>query len=58
MDFAELVKVYGPLSLGWGVAAYLGKFILSRYDADIDSRVKLANALDKITDRIEEARKH
>ena len=49
----EFVKVYGPLSLGWVVAFLLGKFILARYDADIQSRVALATSLDKLAASIE-----
>jgi len=54
MELLELVKVYGPLALGWVVAAYLLKFILDRYQTDIDARVKLATALDGLTRVIEE----
>lgn len=53
MEFIELVKVYGPLGLGWVVALWLIKFILDRYQTDIDSRVKLATALDGLTRVIE-----
>lgn len=49
----DLLKIYGPLALGWLVAAYLLKFVLDRYQADIDSRVKLATALDSLTKVIE-----
>lgn len=49
----ELVKVYGPLGIGWIIAAYLLKFILDRYNADIESRSKLATALDALTKVIE-----
>lgn len=49
----EIVKLYGPLALGWVVAAYLGKFVLDRYQADIDSRVKLAGAIDMLTKMVE-----
>lgn len=50
----DVLKVYGPLALGWVIAAYLGKFILDRYQQDIDSRVKLATALDGLTKIIDE----
>ena len=49
MEFADLLKIYGPLAIGWIIAGYLMKFILDRYAADIDARVKLAAALDKLT---------
>ena len=53
MEFADMLKVYGPLAIGWVVAAYLMKFILDRYAADIDARVKLAAALDKLSTLVE-----
>lgn len=51
--WGDIVRVYGPLALGWVVAAYLLKFILDRYQADIDARVKLAAAIDSLTKIIE-----
>lgn len=45
----EGLKIYGPLALGWVIAAYLGKFILDRYQADIDARIKLAQAIDNLS---------
>lgn len=51
--WADLVKLYGPLAIGWVVAAYLLKFILDRYQADIDARSRLATALDALTKVIE-----
>ena len=49
----DILKIYGPLALGWAVAAYLLKFILDRYQTDIDSRTKLAIALDGLTKIVE-----
>lgn len=57
MEMLELVKVYGPLALGWVVALWLIKFILDRYQADIEGRVKLATALDGLTRVIERLEK-
>lgn len=51
--WGDVVRVYGPLALGWVVAAYLLKFILDRYQADIDARVKLATAIDSLSKIIE-----
>lgn len=51
--WGDIVRVYGPLALGWVVAAYLLKFILDRYQADIDARVKLATAIDSLSKIIE-----
>lgn len=52
MEVVDIVKVYGPLGLGWVIAAYLLKFILDRYNADIEARVALAQALNKLSDAI------
>ena len=53
MEVMEIVKVYGPLGLGWIIAGYLLKFILDRYNADIESRVQLALALDKLSNVVD-----
>jgi len=55
MEVLDIVKVYGPLGLGWVVAAYLLKFVLDRYHDDIDARVKLATSLDGLSRVIEES---
>lgn len=49
MGFTEFIKVYGPLAIGWVIAGYLGKFILDRYQSDIDSRVSLSQAIHNLT---------
>ena len=49
----DLLKIYGPLAIGWVLAGYLGKFVLDRYNADIDAKIKLATALDQLTRIIE-----
>lgn len=49
ISWGDIVRIYGPLALGWAVAAYLLKFVLDRYQADIDARAKLASALDGLT---------
>lgn len=56
MDIAwgDIMKLYGPLAIGWVVAAYLLKFILDRYNADIEARIKLATSLDALSKLIEE----
>lgn len=53
IPWGDLIKIWGPLTLGWVVAAYLLKFILDRYQADIDARIKLASALETLTKVIE-----
>lgn len=50
----EILTIYGPLALGWPIAIYLGKRVLDRADADVDSRIKLALALEGLTDWIKQ----
>ncbi len=54
MDFTDILKIYGPLAIGWIVAAYMIKFIMDRYDKDIESRAKLASALQELSNAIKE----
>ena len=56
MEFADFIKIYGPLAIGWVIAAYLGKFILDRYQADIEARVKLAEALSDMAKAVADGR--
>lgn len=56
-EVTDWLKVYGPLAMGWLLAAYLLKFILDRYNQDIESRVKLAAAVDGLTRLIEKSGK-
>lgn len=53
LPWGDIIKIYGPLALGWVAALYLLKFILDRYNADIEGRIKLATALDALTKVIE-----
>lgn len=48
------VKVYGPLGLGWVLAAYLIWFIIGRYDKQIESNIKLATALEGLNQTIKD----
>lgn len=57
MELAEFLKIYGPMGIGWIIAAYLGSFILKRYDADIDAKTKLALALQSLAEAIKERNK-
>ena len=52
MEFWPIIREFGPWSIGWGVAVYLGIFILKRYDSDIDSKIKLALALQSLAETI------
>ena len=49
----DLLKLWGPLALGWVVAYMLIRFIMENYKADIQSRVQLATALDGLTKAVE-----
>lgn len=49
MEWMEILKLYGPQAIPWIALAYLGKWILDRHDRDLDSRVKLATALEGLT---------
>lgn len=56
MDIAiELLKQYGPWSIGWFAFAYLGNFLLGRYDRDLQSRIDLAVALNGLAKAIEDS---
>lgn len=57
METVDILKLYGPLGMGWAAAIYLGRFILTRYDADINAKSSLASALEKLTEAIREVRK-
>jgi len=52
MEYADLIKLYGPLAIGWVIAGYLGQFILKRYDADIEAKTKLALALQSLAENV------
>jgi len=52
MEYVEILKLYGPMAIGWIIAAYLGQFILKRYDADIEAKTKLALALQSLADSV------
>lgn len=54
MEFADIVKVYGPLALFVPLFVYLLKFVLTNYKADIESRMKLAEALNHLSEKIQE----
>lgn len=51
--WVDLLKLWGPLTFGWVIAYLLIRFIMEHYKADIDSRVKLATALDALTRSVE-----
>ena len=54
MDYMEMVKVYGPLAVFLPISIYLMWFILKNYKADIESRLKMAQSLDRLSDIIME----
>jgi hypothetical protein len=50
--WTDALKVYGPLCLGWVGFAYVGKFILDRYDKDIQAKSDLASVMTKLEARL------
>lgn len=53
MEWMDILRMYGPQSIPWIALAYVCKWILDRYDRDLDSRVKLATALEGLSSVIE-----
>lgn len=51
--WTDAIKVYGPLSLGWVGFAYMGKFVLDRYDKDIQAKSDLAAVMTKLVERLD-----
>lgn len=58
--WVDLLKIWGPLALGWPIAYMLGRELLTfvkeqreQSKVDIESRVKLATALDALTRIVE-----
>ena len=58
IELTDLLKVYGPLSLGWVFFGVMLKVFLDRNKEDIDARVKLAIALETLTAWIKERGNH
>ena len=54
MEMTDILKIYGPMAIGWIVAGYLIKFIMDRYDKDIESRANLATALEGLANAIKD----
>jgi hypothetical protein len=60
MEWVELLKLTGPagavllvlILAPWIVFGYVGKWLLARWDTDLESRIKLANALEALTQAI------
>jgi len=52
MEWVDIVKVYGPLGVFMPLFIYLLKFVLTNYKSDIESRMKLAEALNQLSERI------
>lgn len=55
-ELLALVKIWGPLALGWPIAFMLGRELLSwvkeereKMKVDVESRLKLAASLDNLT---------
>ena len=54
MEWTEILKLYGPQAIHWIALAYVGKWLMNRMDNDLDTRVKLALALEGLTSAIKE----
>ena len=49
MEWTEILKLYGPQAIPWIALAYVGKWLMGRMDNDLETRVKLAVALEGLT---------
>ena len=54
MEWAEILKLYGPQAIPWLALGYVGKWLMGRMDTDLETRVKLAVALEALTGAIKE----
>ena len=54
MEWAEVLKLYGPQAIPWLALAYVGKWFMGRMDNDLETRVKLAVALEGLTNAVKE----
>ena len=54
MEWAEILKLYGPQAIPWLALGYVGKWLMGRMDTDVDSRVKLAVALESLASAIKD----
>lgn len=60
MEIVDALKEFGITGMTAVLLAaigYLARFILTRYDADINAKSSLASALEKLTEAIREVRK-
>ena len=57
MEWTEILKLYGPQAIPWIALAYVGKWLMTRMDNDLETRVKLAVALEGLTTAIKEKMK-
>lgn len=54
MEWAEILKTFGPQAIPWIALGYVGKWLMGRMDSDLETRVKLALALEGLTNAIKE----
>ena len=54
MEWTEILKLYGPQAIPWLALAYVGKWLMGRMDNDLETRVKLAVALEGLTTAVKE----
>ena len=54
MEWAEVLKMYGPQAIPWLALAWVGRWLMERMDRDLEARVKLAVALEGLSAVIKE----
>ena len=57
MEVMEILKVFGPQAIPWIALAWVGKWLMGRMDNDLETRVKLAVALEGLTTAVKERMK-
>lgn len=54
MEWAEFLKLYGPMGLGWVCFGLLANWNRLRFEKDLQSRIDLALSINGLTRIIEE----
>ena len=57
MEYMDIIKTFGPQAIPWLALAYVGKWLMGRMDSDLETRVKLAVALEGLTTAVKEKMK-
>ena len=58
MEWSEVLKLYGPMALGWICFGFLGKWHLDRYDKLVDILVRNALVIEALTNAIKDNNHH